>query len=86
MACKNCVYDVLRTDSVDGAQFHWCERYLDNFAEEYQSDCAHYKPKTNGYKIRSMTDEELAEFLEGPYGNIETGKAFDWIKQIVKGE
>ena len=36
---------------------------------------------TNADKIRNMTDEELAEFLEGDYGNFETGKAILWLKQ-----
>lgn len=39
---------------------------------------------TNADKIRSMTDEELAELLEGPYGNIEIGKALNWLKQPAK--
>lgn len=85
MTCRNCVYDVFGMYTSDGSQFHWCKRYLDNFAEGCRSDCAYYKPKRNGDKIRSMTDEELAEFLEGPYGNFETGKALEWIKQVVKG-
>lgn len=36
---------------------------------------------TNADRIRSMSDEELAEFLEGEYGNIEVGKALKWLQQ-----
>ena len=42
--------------------------------------------KTNADHIRSMTDEELAEFLEGDYGNMEAGRAMDWLKQPYGGE
>ena len=41
---------------------------------------------TNGDRIRAMTDEELAEFLEGDYGNFEAGSALDWLQQIAKEE
>lgn len=41
--------------------------------------CCEIKP-TNAQKIRSMTDEELAEFLEGDYGNMVTGTALSWLK------
>lgn len=36
---------------------------------------------TNADRIRAMTDEELAEFLEGEYGNMATGRALEWLKQ-----
>jgi hypothetical protein len=36
---------------------------------------------TNADRIRSMSDEELAEFLEGEYGNFETGCAVAWLRQ-----
>lgn len=56
-----------------------------------------YKPMTNGDRIRSMTDEELAEFLCGVYDEEETDKFIcgtiipnyfeeaicDWLKQEV---
>jgi hypothetical protein len=59
-----------------------------------------YKPMTNGDRIRSMTDEELAEFLCGVYDEEETDKFIcgtiipnyyeeaicDWLKQPAESE
>lgn len=42
------------------------------------------KPKTNADHIRAMTDEELAEFLEGDFGNMMTNTALRWLKQPYK--
>lgn len=39
-----------------------------------------YKAQTNADRIRAMTDEELAEFLEGDYGNMALGAALLWLK------
>lgn len=36
--------------------------------------------RTNADKIRAMNDEELAEFLEGEYGNMLPNTALDWLK------
>lgn len=41
--------------------------------------------QTNADRIRSMTDEELAEFLEDDYGNMEAGTALGWLKQPAGG-
>ena len=42
--------------------------------------CCEIKIQTNAQKIRAMTDEELAEFLEGDYGNMSSGTALSWLK------
>lgn len=34
-------------------------------------------------KIKAMTIEELADFLEGSYGNILVGHALNWLKEEV---
>ena len=42
-----------------------------------------YKPVTNAVRIRSMTDEELAELLvHNPWMREET--SLDWLKQEAK--
>ena len=41
-------------------------------------------PMTNADRIRAMSDEELAEFLEGDYGNMMAGTALNWLQQPVK--
>ena len=43
-------------------------------------------PLTNADRIRAMTDEELAEFLEGDYGNMMPGTALEWLRQPAKEE
>lgn len=63
MNCKNCVYNVLKHDSLDGTRFYWCDRCLDSYGQDRAKQCRAYKPKTNADKIRSMTDEELASYL-----------------------
>ena len=35
----------------------------------YKGECGHKAPLTNADRIRSMTDEELANIIECPYGN-----------------
>ena len=47
--------------------------------------CEGFIPKTNSDRIRAMTDEELAEWLE-VWGNFETGYALDWLKQEVSDD
>lgn len=51
--CKNC----------NRLKNHWCEAVLDSPDEDMDRDCRHFWQKTNGDRIRSMTDEELANFL-----------------------
>lgn len=41
---------------------------------------------TNADRIRAMSDEELAEFLEGEYGNMLPNTALDWLKSPVEVE
>ena len=41
----------------------WCEKIVDSPDPEEVRDCAYFREMTNADKIRSMTDEELADFL-----------------------
>lgn len=45
--------------------------------------CDEYLPKTNADRIRSMTDEELARFLQGVTLGLKTPLTdwVDWLKQ-----
>ena len=43
------------------------------------------RPRTNADRIRSMSDEELAGFLEGDYGNMMPGTALLWLQQPAEG-
>lgn len=71
-----------------------CVHYDDGFCKKFSvggctSYCARvssceYRVKSNGDSIRDMTDEELAQFLEGDYGNMATGAALNWLRQPAK--
>ena len=41
----------------------WCEFKRDSLDPDLMRDCEYYKAKTNADRIRSMTDEELAEWI-----------------------
>lgn len=41
----------------------WCGNIADSPDLDIERDCDHYSPMTNADRIRSMTDEELADFL-----------------------
>ena len=49
--CKNLVND-------------WCEKVIDSPDPDMQRDCRYFCEKTNAQKIRAMSDEELAEFID----------------------
>ena len=51
--CKNCV----------NLRYNWCEKVSDSPDENMERECVHFRHTTNADSIRSMTDEELAEFL-----------------------
>ena len=41
----------------------WCEKVIDSPDQDMQRDCRYFCEKTNADRIRSMSDEELEEFL-----------------------
>ena len=41
----------------------WCEKVIDSPDPDMQRDCQYFCEKTNAQKIRSMSDEELADML-----------------------
>lgn len=41
----------------------WCEKVIDSPDPDMQRDCQHFREKTNADRIRSMSDEELADIL-----------------------
>ena len=42
----------------------WCEKVIDSPDPDMQRDCQYFWEKTNADRIRSMSDEELAEFIK----------------------
>ena len=77
----------------------WCEKVIDSPDPDMQRDCQHFCEKTNADRIRSMSDEELcnwlfqrdctniAAFLEyGGMGVMNAVQLLDWLQQPPKGE
>lgn len=62
--CKNCINFDRAITSDNEYICNWCEKIKDNPHEEIERECDHYVTMTNADRIRSMTDEELAEFLD----------------------
>ena len=68
-------------DKYDGCcENSGCEGF-DNCTECWDEWAERNPPMTNADRIRAMSDEELAEFLEGDYGNMAVGWALEWLKQ-----
>ena len=80
---------------------HWCETVIDSPDEEMQRDCQYFWQKTNGDRIRAMSDEELKDFLLDKEWDCDAyhccsvcpryreGKCvplLEWLKQPVKEE
>jgi hypothetical protein len=55
--CKNCnnLYNL--------SDEEWCPKINDSPHLDIERDCENYAPMTNADRIRSMTDDELADFL-----------------------
>ena len=51
--CKNCI----------NLKNHWCDMVADSPDENAERECCTYERMTQADRIRSMSDEELAEWL-----------------------
>ena len=60
--CKNCKHLKYKDDGRE--RYAWCPLIGDNPDLEFERFCGAFKKKTNADRIRSMTDEELADFIE----------------------
>ena len=70
--CKNC----------NRLKNHWCKAVIDSPDEDMERNCRHFEQKTNGDRIRAMSDEELAELLEEmTYDSIEH-RAEHWLRWL----
>ena len=61
--CKNCKNLKYKDDGRE--RYAWCPLVGDNPNLEFDRYCGGYKTMSQGDRIRSMTDEELAEWLNG---------------------
>ena len=61
--CKNCNNLYNLSDDNDVIVGKWCPKVNDSPHVEIERECEYYKRMTQADRIRSMSDEELAEFL-----------------------
>ena len=88
--CKNCKH-LCTIHDYKKEFFKWCSLIDDCPHEDIERDCEHYSPMTNADRIRSMTDEELLDFLcsietydEGSAKTIEGGVAMCSVTEVEK--
>ena len=62
--CKNCNNLYNLSDDNDVIVGKWCPKVNDSPHVEIERECEYYKRMTQADRIRSMSDEELADFIE----------------------
>mgnify|MGYP004690701223 CR=1 FL=1 len=60
--CKNCKH-LCTIHDYKKEFFKWCSLIDDCPHEDIERECDYYAPMTNADRIRSMTDEELLDFI-----------------------
>lgn len=85
--CNNCKNLETKDNGFDA--YSWCEKINDCPHEDIERDCEDYIPMTNADRIRSMTDEELLDFIcsietydEGSTKTIEGGVAMCSVTEV----
>ena len=61
--CKSCTNLYNMSNENDEIVGKWCPKTNDSPDVESERECRHYKCMTQADRIRSMSDEELAELL-----------------------
>ena len=68
----------------------WCKKIVDSPDPEEARDCAYFREMTNADRIRSISDEELADFLN-QWGTStrawqkDPGETLYWLQQPAGG-
>ena len=62
--CKNCTNLYNMSNENDEIVGKWCPKTNDSPDVESERECEYYKRMTQADRIRSMSDEELADFIE----------------------
>lgn len=85
--CNNCKNLETKDNGFDA--YSWCEKINDCPHEDIERDCEHYAQMINADRIRSMTDEELLDFIcsietydEGSTKTIEGGVAMCSVTEV----
>ena len=84
--CKNCTNLYNLSDENDVIVGKWCPKINDSPDVEAERECRNYKCMTQADRIRSMSDEELAEFLANFAWDNEPGvdETFKWLRSEVE--
>lgn len=87
--CNNCKNLYNLSDEDDVIIGKWCPKINDSQHLYIERDCEHYKSMTNADRIRSMTDEELLDFIcsietydEGSAKTIDGGVAMCSVAEV----
>lgn len=84
MKCKNCArfVHVNEDNERTTGKPNWCFYLEDSPCEDLERECKAFTPLRNADRIRSMTDEELAEWLDNEFGKCE------WcdVDSLLEGE
>ena len=62
----------------------WCEKVIDSPDQDMPRDCHYFCEKTNADRVRSMTDEELAENMSDQQwcgGGLDQKDWLEWLQQ-----
>ena len=79
--CRNCFF----------YRNEWCEKIVDSPDPEEARDCNYFREMNNADRIRAMTDEELADFLN-QWGTStrawqkDPGETLYWLQQTAGEE
>lgn len=86
--CKNCKH-LSTMQNYKKESYKWCSLIDDCPQEDIERNCDFYVPMTNADRIRSMTDEELLDFIcsietydEGSTKTIEGGVAMCSVTEV----
>lgn len=64
--CKNCIHNKIMAEFGTNkplSHYYWCVVHEDSLDVEEERECDYYEVMTQADRIRSMTDEELAEMF-----------------------
>ena len=78
--CKNCNNLYNMTDITGKNIGNWCPKINDCPDIEIERECEYCNATTNAYRIRNMTDEELAWFL------CKVKADYQWVDQEYPSE
>lgn len=83
--CKNCNNLYNLSDKNDVIVGKWCPKINDSPHLDMERNCEHYKAMTNADRIRSMTDEELAEIFAQHNISLDKDGWLEWLRAESEG-